>query len=169
MFVCILTFSVSAGFLFWLHNKWMVLTSNTTILPQCHYKLQYLPARLHELPNLKRLIISNCAAVWSLPKDGLPSSLQELVINSCPAIRSLPKDGLPRSLQELVIDNCTAIQSLPKDCLPSSLQKLEINHCPRQMTSQVPCEYWMSGIAEARSYEGSAASWLEPFQLSTPD
>ncbi|CAD6262200.1 unnamed protein product [Miscanthus lutarioriparius] len=65
-------------------------------------KLQCLPAGLHGLPNLKRLNIYRCQAIRSLPKDGLPSSLQKLKINSCPAIRSLPKaNDLPSSLREL--------------------------------------------------------------------
>jgi len=91
-------------------------------------KLQRLPAGLHRLSNLKRLYIYNCAAIRSLPKDGLPSSLQELEIDSCPAIRSVPKECLPSSLQKLVIKNCPAILSLPKvDDLPSSLRELNVS------------------------------------------
>jgi len=93
---------------------------------QCH-KLQCLPAGLHRLPNLKRLGIYYCTAIRSLPKDGLPSSLQELKIKSCSAIRSLPKECLPSSLQKLVIKSCPAIRSLPKvDDLPSSLRELDV-------------------------------------------
>ena len=91
-------------------------------------KLQCLPAGLHRLPKLKRLDINSCAAIRSLPKDGLPSSLQELEIDSCPAIRSVPKECLPSSLQKLVIINCPAIRSLPKvDDLPSSLRELNVH------------------------------------------
>ncbi|KAI5022219.1 hypothetical protein ZWY2020_058949 [Hordeum vulgare] len=39
--------------------------------------------------------------ISSLPKDGLPSSLQELEIKDCPAIKSLPRDGLSSSLRKL--------------------------------------------------------------------
>lgn len=89
--------------------------------------LQYLPARLHSLPSLKRLSIWKCTAIQMLPKDGLPSSLQELVIDRCPEIQSLPKNCLPSSLQKLVIGGCPAIQSLPKvDDLPSSLRELHV-------------------------------------------
>jgi len=111
----------------------------------CH-KLQCLPAGLHRLPNLKRLDISYCAAIRSLPKDGLPSSLQELEIDSCPAIRSVPKECLPSSLQKLVIINCPAIRSLPKvDDLPSSLRELDVRdsseelrrHC-RKLIGTIP-------------------------------
>ncbi|WVZ83688.1 hypothetical protein U9M48_030812 [Paspalum notatum var. saurae] len=48
----------------------------------CH-KLQCLPAMLHTLPSLKRLKIYQCPAISSLPKDGLPISLQELEVAYC--------------------------------------------------------------------------------------
>ncbi|KAL6651987.1 hypothetical protein ACP70R_010912 [Stipagrostis hirtigluma subsp. patula] len=46
-------------------------------------KLQCLPAGLHRLPNLKTLGITGCPAISSLPKDGLPSSLQVLDVEDC--------------------------------------------------------------------------------------
>jgi len=72
-----------------------LLTSLERILFWWCNKLQRLPAGLHRLSNLKRLHIYHCAAIRSLPKDGLPSSLQKLVIRHCPAIQSLPKVGRP--------------------------------------------------------------------------
>nr|CAB3459732.1 unnamed protein product [Digitaria exilis] len=90
-------------------------------------KLQHLPAGLHRLTNLKTLQISNCNAIQSLPKDGLPSSLQELHVSSCRAIQSLPKECLPSSLQELSIFWCPALRSLPKvEFLQSSLRELQV-------------------------------------------
>jgi Leucine-rich repeat (LRR) protein len=96
---------------------------------ECH-KLQCLPAGLHRLPNLKRLLhIDGCEAIRSLPKDGLPNSLQELGIYNCPAIRSIPKECLPNSLQKLEIRSCPAIRSLPKvNGLPSSLLQLDASY-----------------------------------------
>ncbi|KAE8770906.1 putative disease resistance protein RGA4 [Hordeum vulgare] len=44
----------------------------------CLPVLQQLPVGLHNLTNLKVLSISECLQVSSLPKDGLPKSLQEL-------------------------------------------------------------------------------------------
>ncbi|RLN05365.1 hypothetical protein C2845_PM13G06620 [Panicum miliaceum] len=89
--------------------------------------LQCLPAGLHMLPNLKILRIIR-TSIRSLPKDGLPSSLQELWIDSCPAIRSLPKEALPSSLQDLIIRSCPAIlQSLHKDGIPNSLRLLDVS------------------------------------------
>ncbi|TVU16127.1 hypothetical protein EJB05_39678, partial [Eragrostis curvula] len=64
-------------------------------------KLQFLPAGLHRLPNLKKLDIWFCHSIRSLPKDIHRSSMQELDIRWCPAIRSLPKEGLPSSLRLL--------------------------------------------------------------------
>uniref|UniRef100_A0A8I7BFV3 AAA+ ATPase domain-containing protein n=1 Tax=Hordeum vulgare subsp. vulgare TaxID=112509 RepID=A0A8I7BFV3_HORVV len=46
-------------------------------------KLQHLPARLHKLTNLKKLLVGYCPAVRSLPKDGLPKLLQELDVRDC--------------------------------------------------------------------------------------
>ncbi|KAK1626243.1 hypothetical protein QYE76_000558 [Lolium multiflorum] len=91
-------------------------------------KLQCLPAGLHRISSLKALRIKNCQAFRSLPKDGLPCSLQHLEIYGCPALKSLPKDGLPSSLQDLQISYCRALKSLPKDSLPSSLRKFDFRH-----------------------------------------
>jgi hypothetical protein len=107
----------------------LLLTSLESIGFSYCDKLQCLPAGLHRLPNLKRLVICNCAAIRSLPKDGLPNSLQELEIYGCPAIRSIPKECLPNSLQKLEIKGCPAIRSLPKvDDLPSSLRELDVSY-----------------------------------------
>nr|BAK05746.1 predicted protein [Hordeum vulgare subsp. vulgare] len=46
-------------------------------------KLQHLPAGLHMLTNLKGLQVARCPSVLSLPKDGLPSSLQKLDVWDC--------------------------------------------------------------------------------------
>nr|ALO70119.1 NBS-LRR-like resistance protein [Oryza sativa] len=46
-----------------------------------HYdKLRCLPAGLHRLTNLKRLMIMNCPSIQSLPKDGLPGSLKYFIV-----------------------------------------------------------------------------------------
>ncbi|KAK1626237.1 hypothetical protein QYE76_000552 [Lolium multiflorum] len=66
-------------------------------------KLQCLPAGLHRISSLKKLWIEHCQAFRSLPKDGLPCSLQYLHIWNCPALKLLPKDGLPSSLRMLCI------------------------------------------------------------------
>ncbi|XP_048539522.1 putative disease resistance protein RGA3 [Triticum urartu] len=46
-------------------------------------KLQSLPAGLHKFTNLKKLGVMSCPGVRSLPKDGLPKSLQELDVSRC--------------------------------------------------------------------------------------
>jgi hypothetical protein len=46
-------------------------------------KLQHLPAGMHKLTNLKRLEVFSCSGVQSLPKYGLPESLQLLDVSDC--------------------------------------------------------------------------------------
>ncbi|TVU16196.1 hypothetical protein EJB05_39748, partial [Eragrostis curvula] len=74
-------------------------------------KLQFLPAGLHRLPNLKKLDIWDCGSIRSLPKDIHRSSMQELDISWCPAIRSLPKEGFPSSLRLLDV-SCSESEEL---------------------------------------------------------
>ncbi|TVU16198.1 hypothetical protein EJB05_39750, partial [Eragrostis curvula] len=73
--------------------------------------LQFLPAGLHRLPNLKKLDIWSCKSIKSLPKDIHRSSMQELGISWSPAIRSLPKEGLPSSLRLLDV-SCSDSEEL---------------------------------------------------------
>uniref|UniRef100_A0A0E0LH21 AAA+ ATPase domain-containing protein n=1 Tax=Oryza punctata TaxID=4537 RepID=A0A0E0LH21_ORYPU len=55
-----------------------LLTSLQDLQFDCYDKLQCLPAGLHRLTNLKRLMIMDCPSIRSLPKDGLPGSLKLL-------------------------------------------------------------------------------------------
>ncbi|KQK24228.1 putative disease resistance protein RGA3 [Brachypodium distachyon] len=62
----------------------LLLLASLQELQFCGFdKLQHLPAGLHKLTNLKNLEIDSCPAVRSLPKDGLPKSLQELNVHYC--------------------------------------------------------------------------------------
>nr|CAB3466050.1 unnamed protein product [Digitaria exilis] len=56
------------------------------------FKLKCLPASLHKLTGLKRLQIYNCHLITSLPKGGLPVSLQELYVSSERDIKDLQKE-----------------------------------------------------------------------------
>jgi hypothetical protein len=58
-----------------------ILASLQDLLIGNFYKLQHLPAGLRKLSNLKRLEVCNCPAVRSLPKDGLPESLEVLDVH----------------------------------------------------------------------------------------
>ncbi|XBI68397.1 hypothetical protein VPH35_047604 [Triticum aestivum] len=60
-----------------------LLTSLQELQFECCTKLRCLPAGLHKLTNLETLEIRDCPAMRSLPKNGLPTSLQELKIHSC--------------------------------------------------------------------------------------
>ncbi|KAJ1272882.1 hypothetical protein BS78_06G236800 [Paspalum vaginatum] len=115
----------------------------------CH-KLQRLPAGLHGLSKLKTLDMYNCAAIRSVPKDCLPSSLQKLEISCCEAMRYLPKDGLPSSLEELEISRCPAMQPLPKvDSLPNSLRVLDVQNSSEALRRQ--CRKWIGIIPIVRA------------------
>jgi hypothetical protein len=84
-----------------------LLTSLEEIQFWVYDKLQGLPARLHRLPNFKKLAIYHCAAIRSLPKDGLPRSLQELGYMRLSS-HSVCTQGLPPKFTAKVRD-----QSLP--------------------------------------------------------
>ncbi|XBI23164.1 hypothetical protein VPH35_064096 [Triticum aestivum] len=60
-----------------------LLTSLQDLQFVCCSKLRCLPAGLHKLTNLKRLNITLCPAMRSLPKNGLPTSLQEFDVHGC--------------------------------------------------------------------------------------
>ncbi|CAL5034707.1 unnamed protein product [Urochloa decumbens] len=60
-----------------------LLTSLNVLQFSCCFDLQYLPAGLHALTNLKSLQLWTCPAINSLPKDSLPISLKEIVVRDC--------------------------------------------------------------------------------------
>ncbi|RLM64891.1 hypothetical protein C2845_PM16G01250 [Panicum miliaceum] len=60
-----------------------LLTSLQDLIFFLCMELQCLPAGLYALPSLKRLCINYCPAISSLPKHGLPISLQELDVRFC--------------------------------------------------------------------------------------
>jgi hypothetical protein len=60
-----------------------LLASLQDLVIRGFHKLQHLPAGLHKLSNLKRLEVFRCPAVGSLPKDGLPESLEVLDVHWC--------------------------------------------------------------------------------------
>ncbi|XP_048553498.1 disease resistance protein RGA2-like [Triticum urartu] len=49
----------------------------------CFHSLQQLPAGLHKLTSLDKLLLRFCPAVSSLPNDGLPDDLVELDVSRC--------------------------------------------------------------------------------------
>jgi hypothetical protein len=67
-------------------------------------KLQDLPAGLHKLSNLKRLEVLFCPAVRSLPKNGLPESLEVLVVCRCDEGLIQQCRGLLGTIPRLVLE-----------------------------------------------------------------
>ncbi|KAM3364268.1 hypothetical protein ACQJBY_014549 [Aegilops geniculata] len=47
------------------------------------WNFKSLPTGLHKLTSLKRLEVCSCSSIRSLPKDGLPKSLQVLDVSGC--------------------------------------------------------------------------------------
>ncbi|KAL5760327.1 hypothetical protein ACOSQ2_019165 [Xanthoceras sorbifolium] len=58
-------------------------------------------------PNLTSILLSNCKILKVLPGQlNRLTSLQSLFINECPELESIPKGGLPSSLNVLCISSC---------------------------------------------------------------
>ncbi|VAH24218.1 unnamed protein product [Triticum turgidum subsp. durum] len=64
-------------------DAFQLLSSLQQLHFSCFQKLQQLPAGLRNLTSLKELMIYDCPAISSLPKDGLPKSLQKLWVSNC--------------------------------------------------------------------------------------
>ncbi|XP_039145739.1 putative disease resistance protein RGA3 [Dioscorea cayenensis subsp. rotundata] len=75
-------------------------------IKSCH-DLESLPAWLHRLPSLKHLNIRYCPKFHSLPKDGLPSSLEALEFIDC-------DPGLMKRCQEELSPEWQMIKHIPK-------------------------------------------------------
>ncbi|XP_062194542.1 disease resistance protein RGA2-like [Phragmites australis] len=69
------------------------LTSLRTLAFNECPNLRALPARLHQISSLKRLDISSCESINSLPHQGLPGSLERLFIVGCSLLREKCIDG----------------------------------------------------------------------------
>ncbi|XP_016184610.1 putative disease resistance protein At3g14460 isoform X1 [Arachis ipaensis] len=108
---------------------------------------------LGALPNLKKLSISKCLHLVSVPELGFAAPhLEELYMRDCPEMDCFGKECLPPSLTTLWINNCeklerwitskglqseglthlmlhkwNEVKSFPREgCLPSSLQSLQL-------------------------------------------
>ncbi|MED6168467.1 hypothetical protein PIB30_011896 [Stylosanthes scabra] len=113
------------------------------------------------LPNLKKLTISHCPRLVSLPALGFTAPhLEKLEIEKCPEIDYFGEECLPRSLTTLNISNCQKLErwitsnglhseglthltlykwkevkSFPTEgCLPASLQYLLLDYFPNLET-----------------------------------
>jgi hypothetical protein len=80
---------------------------------------------LQLLTNIQNLYFRDCQSLQSLPA-GLYRlfSLKVLLIDTCPGIQSLPKEGLPTSLEQLEVYNCS--KELKEHCKKLKVQKLKL-------------------------------------------
>lgn len=80
---------------------------------------------LQLLTNIQNLYFKSCRSLQSLPA-GLYRlySLKVLLIDTCPGIRSLPKEGLPASLEQLEVYNCN--KELKEHCRKLKVHKLKL-------------------------------------------
>ncbi|XP_068640743.1 putative disease resistance protein RGA3 [Aristolochia californica] len=77
---------------------------NLEILGLWNYQGTYLPSWLSNLPSLKQLYLNGCSDLASLPEDlERLGSLELLRLIKCYKISSLPRCGLPKSLESLAI------------------------------------------------------------------
>ncbi|KAL2491622.1 putative disease resistance RPP13-like protein 1 [Abeliophyllum distichum] len=91
------------------------------------------------IPNLRRLIISGCRSLRSLPyRMEQLLFLESLRVHNCPSLiesfhdRNIPQGGLPiPNLRSLIISGCRSLRSLPywmEQLL--SLEVLDVDNCP---------------------------------------
>ncbi|CAN6270969.1 unnamed protein product [Urochloa humidicola] len=80
---------------------------------------------LQLLTNIQNLHFRSCRSLQSLPA-GLYRlfSLKVLLIDTCPGIQSLPKEGLPTSLEQLEVYNCS--KELKEHCKKLKVHKLKL-------------------------------------------
>ncbi|CAL5380195.1 unnamed protein product [Camellia sinensis] len=102
-------------------------------------KLEKLPRGLHTFTSLREMHIMWCPSLVSFSETGFPPSLRRLVITECKALRSLPGwTAHDSNLEELLITNCDDLESLreewvhhpPTKLLLASLKHLDIESWP---------------------------------------
>ncbi|GLT86357.1 hypothetical protein SLE2022_045020 [Rubroshorea leprosula] len=86
-----------------------------------------LPSSLKGVSHLKKLLLSDCRKLESLPP--LPSSLEEVNLCNCVSLESIADLSKLRKLEELNLTNCEKVVDIP--CLESleSLRKLFMSDC----------------------------------------
>ncbi|KAL6326860.1 hypothetical protein AAG906_012135 [Vitis piasezkii] len=86
---------------------------------------------------LRRLFISNCENLVSLPEYIHVCALEQLIIERCPSLIGFPKGELPPTLKKLWIWGCEKLESLPEGIMHHhsnntancGLQILDISQC----------------------------------------
>ncbi|KAL6217680.1 hypothetical protein ACLB2K_010897 [Fragaria x ananassa] len=129
--------------------------------------LEELPADLCGFKYLKKLVITNCHNLSSLPEDiGKLSNLEVLRLRSCTKLET-SKDSLAglKNLIFLDISDCFSIKELPKDIGQlSELRKINMRQCER--LQELPTSIWdlQDTLKEVICDEETEELW-EPFKM----
>ncbi|KAH9669050.1 putative disease resistance RPP13-like protein 1 [Citrus sinensis] len=116
---------------------------------QCRLELSHcedltkLPQALLTLTALREMRIDGCASLVSFSQASLPSQLRKLIISSCGVVESLPEAWRHNSdspLQILNIRLCGSLVSFPEVALPSQLRAVRFIEC--KALESLP-EAWM--------------------------
>ncbi|XP_035540054.1 disease resistance protein RPV1-like [Juglans regia] len=101
--------------------------SSLEILNLCHNNFFSLPSSLRCFPFLKKLLLTYCEQLKSLPP--LPSSLVEVNVANCSALERVSDISKLESLRELNLTNCEKVEDIPGlECL-KSLTRLFMSGC----------------------------------------
>ncbi|KAL6214424.1 hypothetical protein ACLB2K_013858 [Fragaria x ananassa] len=129
--------------------------------------LDELPADLCGLKYLKKLIITNCHNLSSLPEDiGKLSNLEVLRLRSCTNLETL-KDSLAglKNLIFLDISDCFSLKELPKDIGQlSKLRKINMRQCER--LHELPTSIWdLEDTLKEVIWDQETEELWEPFKM----
>ncbi|CBI24967.3 unnamed protein product, partial [Vitis vinifera] len=84
--------------------------------------------------HLEYLEIEECPSLICFPKGRLPTTLRRLFISNCENLVSLPEDIHVCALEQLIIERCPSLIGFPKGKLPPTLKKLYIRGHPNLKT-----------------------------------
>ncbi|KAG6521661.1 hypothetical protein ZIOFF_018786 [Zingiber officinale] len=116
----------------WIWSSWPVvsLLPSLTLSGLQRRTLPFYVEGRHAL--IRRLEISSCSQLLSLPDAWLPAGLSDFAVRHCSELQHLPK-GLTelRELEHLEIENCKRLKYLPVGLRNmNSLTYLEVSDCP---------------------------------------
>ncbi|XP_010659506.1 putative disease resistance RPP13-like protein 1 [Vitis vinifera] len=102
-----------------LPDRMMMRNSSNNVCHLEYLEIEECPSLIYfpqgRLPTtLRRLLISNCEKLESLPEEINACALEQLIIERCPSLIGFPKGKLPPTLKKLWIGECEKLESLPE-------------------------------------------------------